>query len=484
MSFTGSTSYYGIPYGKDGDTIEEPDNQQQAQMIDWLLQAASGIAGNGVIQEGSYDQAPDSGLGNFVILNPSGGISIKAAFKSALARSSSTIVWQGLSVGNFYYLYLSWSSSLYTDPTSFTTVSVTTPYASDNNNYLLLATYDLTSGYPGILDTNPDGKRYAIGFADHIATRTDPHSPYLVQTNLTVTGSCWIGLGNTETLRVEQVVPGSLTPLLTLVHSNPTTPLLSTPDEFIIQDTRMTTQLSETGESSFDNGKTSIVAAINDNTSNIGSGAAAIALNTAHRLGDGSDHADVATNTADIATNASNIATNSSNIATNTSDIATNATDIGNHIIDLANPHATDIGNLGSGTLAELNSALTDATLDDSSDPRDPNVHASTHTNGTDDIQNATNAVKGLATAAQITDLEANTTHRTSAGTDHSDVGLNNTHRGTVTGNPHNVLASQTPFTSLTGLASTDVRAALDELNLKIESLMPNSSSSSSSSSS
>lgn len=39
-----------------------------------------------------------------------------------------------------------------------------------------------------------------------------------------------------------------------------------------------------------------------------------------------------------------------------------------------------------------------------------PAAHAASHTDGTDDIQSATNAQKGLATAAQITALEANTT--------------------------------------------------------------------------
>ena len=44
-------------------------------------------------------------------------------------------------------------------------------------------------------------------------------------------------------------------------------------------------------------------------------------------------------------------------------DISDNTTAIDDHIADTANPHQTDIGNLGSGTLAELNSAITDATL-------------------------------------------------------------------------------------------------------------------------
>lgn len=50
-------------------------------------------------------------------------------------------------------------------------------------------------------------------------------------------------------------------------------------------------------------------------------------------------------------------------------------------------------------------------------------AHASTHTNGTDDIQSATNAQKGLATAAHIAAIEANTSKVTNA-----------THTGDATG--------------------------------------------------
>lgn len=45
------------------------------------------------------------------------------------------------------------------------------------------------------------------------------------------------------------------------------------------------------------------------------------------------------------------------------------------HFADTDNPHGTDLGNIGDGTLAELNDAITDATLDDASDPRTPTAH-------------------------------------------------------------------------------------------------------------
>lgn len=53
------------------------------------------------------------------------------------------------------------------------------------------------------------------------------------------------------------------------------------------------------------------------------------------------------------------------------------------HIADTANPHATDVGNLGGGTLAELNTVITDATLDDSSSSRAPTGSAGGDLGGT-----------------------------------------------------------------------------------------------------
>lgn len=83
--------------------------------------------------------------------------------------------------------------------------------------------------------------------------------------------------------------------------------------------------------------------------------------------------------------------------------IGTDVQNLADHEADTANPHATDIGNLGSGTLAELNAAITDATLDDSGDPRDPNAHATSHQSGGGD------AIKldDLASPDDNTDLNA-----------------------------------------------------------------------------
>lgn len=56
-------------------------------------------------------------------------------------------------------------------------------------------------------------------------------------------------------------------------------------------------------------------------------------------------------------------------------------TAITDHVGDTANPHSTDINNLGSGTLAELNAIVTDATLDDAGNARTPTAHSHTAAN-------------------------------------------------------------------------------------------------------
>jgi len=125
------------------------------------------------------------------------------------------------------------------------------------------------------------------------------------------------------------------------------------------------------------------------------------ALNTSHRVSDGSGHTDVATNSAHVA------------------DVTTN-------------PHATDLGNIGSGTLAELNTAVTDATLIDTgdsrlSDDRDPTAHNQAYTTidnvPTDTFLGRDTAGTGTAEALSVTDA---------AGLlDHADLGTGigtNTH--------------------------------------------------------
>lgn len=80
--------------------------------------------------------------------------------------------------------------------------------------------------------------------------------------------------------------------------------------------------------------------------------------------------------------------------------VATDGTTLDTHVAATTNPHSTSIANIGSGTLAQLNGAVSDATLDDSSSARTPTAHASSHQNGGgDEIATATPAPNAIPKA-------------------------------------------------------------------------------------
>lgn len=102
--------------------------------------------------------------------------------------------------------------------------------------------------------------------------------------------------------------------------------------------------------------------------------------------------------TDDLSEGATNLYYTDGRVSAN-SDVSANSS----HRTNTSNPHNTDIGNLGSGTLAELNSIITDATLDDSSSERPPSDHASDHeSGGTDVITHDNLSGAGTYTHAQL----------------------------------------------------------------------------------
>lgn len=66
-------------------------------------------------------------------------------------------------------------------------------------------------------------------------------------------------------------------------------------------------------------------------------------------------------------------------------------------------PHAIGGGDHTPSTLAQLNAKVSDAVLDDSGDPRDPNAHASSHKpGGSDEVATATPAVDAIPKSGSI----------------------------------------------------------------------------------
>lgn len=136
---------------------------------------------------------------------------------------------------------------------------------------------------------------------------------------------------------------------------------------------------------------------------------------------------------------------------------------IDTHIGSTSNPHSTSIVNIGGGTLAELNAAVSDATLDDSSSTRTPSAHnlgGSEH--GSDTLANLNSKISD-ATLDDSSDSRTPSSHASThenAGGDEithdnlSDAGTNShtqidTHIGS-TANPHSVDKADVSLSSVT----------------------------------
>ena len=100
---------------------------------------------------------------------------------------------------------------------------------------------------------------------------------------------------------------------------------------------------------------------------------------------------------------------NLSGAGTNThGQIDTAISSLASHLADTANPHSTSIANIGPGTMAEFNDALSDGYVDDASDPRDPNAHTNSHKHaGDDEISTSTPGANAIPKASAGGTLDA-----------------------------------------------------------------------------
>lgn len=126
-------------------------------------------------------------------------------------------------------------------------------------------------------------------------------------------------------------------------------------------------------------------------------------------------------------------------------------------------------------TLGELNTALGGTTIDESTDARPPDPHATDHTDGTDDIQDATALQKGIMTAAQAAQLIQNTSDISTAQSDiatntndittnagaisvnESDIATNTTNIATNTTNIGTIYSDQVTNTSNIATNTTNI---------------------------
>lgn len=184
MSYSGQTEYYGIPYMKAGDIVNEADEHQQLQIIDGLLYAATLGGSNCIIQDAIYTLSNTTSNPCQLTLVASGDSVITALVGRRIAVVSDPVTLT-LAYGSDYYIYLRTMDGIDSDPTQCEVVALTEQ--NDSSSMILLAIVEYSTT-PAHLNTST-GKLYLTAIQAHILDNENPHGDTLIQSTLQVTDS-------------------------------------------------------------------------------------------------------------------------------------------------------------------------------------------------------------------------------------------------------------------------------------------------------
>ena len=183
MSYSGHTSFYGLPYMMRGDYLSGAEEERRARIIDHLMYAATYGAVKAIVEDANYsllDQTED--FCRLLLTSKSGGYVFLALVNRRLAFRTAGVELE-MARGGYYYIYVTYADGMDVNPTACGVIATTDEY--DDQNHLLLAKVDYT-GEEAVLDADAD-KQYIVNLAAHSLDNTNPHGTTLYQDALVLT---------------------------------------------------------------------------------------------------------------------------------------------------------------------------------------------------------------------------------------------------------------------------------------------------------
>lgn len=183
--YKGKTPYLNIPVVQFGDKINPDMEMRKYTIIENMLIAGTQGVKEVVFDEGSYSLDEDGDV--FVVSLRAGSThpSIHGMVSGFYFKGASTLKWESLIPGNFYYLYIRPTPNTPHENSAIRTVASKIKFDAGS---LLVGTVDLRNNLAE-LDTNPDGKIYSGDIARHAADSFNPHGTTLTQEILKITKS-------------------------------------------------------------------------------------------------------------------------------------------------------------------------------------------------------------------------------------------------------------------------------------------------------
>jgi len=259
MTYSGRTPFYGIPYLKEGDKLDEVGERRRTELLENLIRGAVLAEGDTrVFKEGSFTTrvSPDDSVTVRLVGSPA----VRGLCRAGLVEVNGSLEWKDLRAGSVYYLYIQSTRETYQNPSLVKPVWDRAPKLL--SDHLLLAVLDNRVKGEPVLDTSPPGKAIGSNLFSLLNDPTDPFGSELIQTNLRVTRSLTVSLAKSSSLLVRQISRDAAQPLLIFDNAS-AKPEISSSRELRLADPRITLPLSDPDNRTLASGSTSIVGALN-----------------------------------------------------------------------------------------------------------------------------------------------------------------------------------------------------------------------------
>lgn len=192
------TKNFGIPVLGWEDRIWPELEMMKWQMVENMLMASMKGAVNSIFREG-HMRLSKSGWTYSVVLSGTGNEpSLQGSVGGAYFDAPSSLVWDNLSEGRTYFLYIEGSTKTFQDESAVKTVSSTTRL--ENQYVTLVAKVDLTDY---TIDRYPIGKVNTRDLSQHVLDNDCPHGEKLIQDEIWIRKRLVLGGGKDAELELE-----------------------------------------------------------------------------------------------------------------------------------------------------------------------------------------------------------------------------------------------------------------------------------------
>lgn len=212
MSYGYETTKYGLRAPQLGDNLDPDEERRNADILDNSLYGAIRChsGGHGIIRSPKLQLVYNTDTSDYTVIgyeSKSTGNQLEGFINQIYVNVVDALRWEGLSNSTFYYLYVrlveTATESSLVNKEVITESNTTGIVPSDG---ILLGAVYISEPGNSIVYTDPVGKIKIPTWGDHVVDNENPHTPFLNQDELTVSGLEVLNYLRYRNLEIDQLI--------------------------------------------------------------------------------------------------------------------------------------------------------------------------------------------------------------------------------------------------------------------------------------